>query len=124
MNEKRWQDLVTAIIGIWTFLSPWFFGSAAGITVAANVAWSLYILGLAIAVVGIAAMVAYRFWEEWVEIVLGLLLLMSPWFLHFGDFAGLRWNAIIMGLAVALLAASVLLGEHGQHGEHRPKQHA
>jgi uncharacterized membrane protein len=122
MKEKRWQDLIIAVIGIWTFLSPWFLGSVAGLTVAANVAWSLHILGLAIAVVGIAAMVAYRVWEEWVEIVLGLLLLASPWILHFRDFVGLRWNAIIMGLAVALLAASVLLGE--QHGEHRPEQHA
>jgi uncharacterized membrane protein len=121
MKEKRWQDLIIAVIGIWTFLSPWFLGSVAGLAIAANVAWSLHILGLAIAVLGIVAMVAYRFWEEWVEIVLGLLLLASPWVLHFRDLAGLRWNAIIMGLAVALLAASVLLGE--QRPE-QPEQHA
>lgn len=118
MTEKRWQDGVMAVIGIWTFLSPWLLGSAAGLTIGANVAWSLHILGLAIAVAGIAALVAYRLWEEWVEVVLGLLLLASPWVLHFRDFVGLRWNAIVMGLAVTLLALSVLLAGR------RPEQHA
>jgi len=111
MKEKRWQDVVTAVIGVWTFLSPWLLGSAAGLTIGANAAWSLHILGLAIAVAGIAALVAYRFWEEWVEVVLGLLLLVSPWVLHYTDFEGLRWNAILMGLLVVLSAGSVLVSE-------------
>jgi hypothetical protein len=118
MKEKRWQDVILAVIGIWTFLSPWLLGSAAGLGLTTSAVWSFHVVGLAIAAAGIAAIVAYRFWEEWVEVVLGLWLLASPWILHFQDLAGLRWNAILMGLAVVLLAASVLVGER------RPERHA
>ena len=116
MKDKRWQEWLIAAIGIWTFVSPWFLSpGATGPTIDANVAWSFHIVGLAIAVAGIAAIVAYRLWEEWVEVVLGLWLLASPWVLQFRDIAGLSWNALIMGLAVILLAGSVLVSQNRPH---------
>ena len=36
MVQKRWQDWINLILGLWTFVSPWVFGFAAGTSAAAH----------------------------------------------------------------------------------------
>ena len=109
MNKQRWQDWVTAFVGVWVFLSPLVIpyispdSAATGI-----VAWNHTIVGLAIAVVGIAALAAYQIWEEWVDAVLGVWLIASPWVLGFTSMTALTWNAVIMGAVVVVLSGWVL----------------
>lgn len=109
MNEQRWQDWVTTLVGVYVFLSPWivpyFFPAS---TAAGIVGWSHYIAGAAIAVVGIAALTNYQLWEEWVDLVLGVWITVSPWVLGFTDMTALTWNAAIMGAIVVILSAWAL----------------
>ena len=131
MRRQHWQDWLTAIIGIWTFITPWVLvhtapAAATGTAVATSAAltgvdWSFHLVGLAIAIVGIAAIVARRLWEEWVDVVLGAWLFASPWILNFAGSTALRWNAVIMGAAVVILAGWVLLNESSPS---RPERHA
>ena len=44
MKEKRWQDWLNLLIGIWLFISPWVIGFA-GTRHAAS--WNAWILGVA-----------------------------------------------------------------------------
>jgi SPW repeat len=121
MKTRHWQDWLTALIGIWTFVSPWVLAHyLPGVAITASVAWSFHLVGLAIAIVGIGAILAYRLWEEWVDVILGAWLFASPTILRFGDIAGLRWNAMIMGALVVILAAWVLLGESRPQRPERP----
>lgn len=46
-------------------------------------------------------------WEEWVNVVLGVWLILSPWILGFSGMTGAMWNAVIVGLLVGVLALSV-----------------
>jgi hypothetical protein len=99
--SKRWQDVVSLVLGVWLVVSPWALGYA-GETMAA---WNAYIFGVIIAVAAIAALVAFHEWEEWVNAVIGLWLIVSPWVLGFSGLAAAMWNFVAVGVIVAVLAA-------------------
>jgi hypothetical protein len=99
------------VIGFWLFISPWVFAGAA----AGAAAWSFWIVGILIAILALAALSAFHVWEEWVNVVLGLWMIVSPWVLGFSAAAGLTWNAVIMGVLVVAFAGWAV-GEHSRAG--------
>lgn len=114
MDEQRWQDGVTTLVGIFVFLAPGFIPYLFSVSTAEGaVAWSHHGVGAAITVIGIAALSRNRLWEEWVEIVLGAWLIVSPWLLGFTDMTELAWSSVIAGTAVVVLSTSVLSGGRG-----------
>jgi hypothetical protein len=109
MTEQRWQDAVLVFIGGWVLLSPWIIPYVLGSSVTGAAAWSHYITGLMIAATGIVAFGAYQIWEEWVNILLGLWLVISPWVLNFTHVTVFTWNAVAAGAIVLTLSAWALL---------------
>ncbi|WP_213773005.1 SPW repeat protein [Bradyrhizobium sp. dw_78] len=92
-------DVANLILGAALFLSPWMFGFDAGkASENANVA------GIVIAVLAIAALATFAVWEEWMNLIVGLLTLVSPWVLGFQGTRAMTVHVII-GAAVAILAA-------------------
>lgn len=77
-------------------------------------------VGFALIAVGASAVAGYQLWEEWVDVILGLWLIVSPWIIGFGEVSVLRGNAILSGAAVAILAGWVLI--EGQGRMRRPKR--
>lgn len=79
MKRQRWQEWGVVVDGIWVFLSlgviAYFIDVPAGTVL---VAWSHYLVGLAIILMGVAALVGHQFWAEWVDLILGVWLV----FLH------------------------------------------
>ena len=57
-----------------------------------------------IAVLAIAALAAFAVWEEWLNLIVGLWTLVSPWVLGFLGTTAMTVHVII-GVAVAILAA-------------------
>ena len=57
-----------------------------------------------IAALAIAALAAFAVWEEWLNLVVGLWALVSPWVLGFQGTTAMTVHVII-GAAVAILAA-------------------
>ncbi|CAA7620699.1 SPW repeat protein [Magnetospirillum sp. UT-4] len=103
-NTTFWQDWVNLALGLWLFVSPWVLGYT-GLAGAATNSW---ILGIAVAAVATAALISYAQWEEWLNAVFGLWLLVSPWVIGFvgtgeASVAPL-WNHVLVGVAVAVLA--------------------
>jgi hypothetical protein len=47
-------------------------------------------------------------WQDWVNLVLGLWILLSPWALQFAT-AEHAWNAYVVGAGIAILAAAALI---------------
>src|SRR6266404_7368274 len=92
-------DVANLILGAFLFFSPWMFGFDAG-----TVSQNAYISGIAIAVLAIAALAAFAVWEEWLNLIVGLWALVSPWVLGFQGTTAMTVHVVI-GLAVALLAA-------------------
>jgi SPW repeat len=92
-------DVGNLILGGILFFSPWLFSFAAGVETQNAV-----IAGIVIAVLSIAALAAFAIWEEWLNLIVGLWLIISPWVLKFQATTAMRVDVAI-GIVVAVLAA-------------------
>jgi hypothetical protein len=92
-------DLYNLLLAAVLFVSPWLFR----LTNSSGRA-DLWATGAVIGVVSLAAMIAYRDWEEWVNVLSGLWLIASPWLLGFPHTRAMHLS-IGIGALVAFLAA-------------------
>jgi hypothetical protein len=88
------------------FLSPYILGFSVGNGVAARTAW---VLGAAIIVFAGIAVYMPKAWEEALNIVLGLCLLVSPWALSYTEQSRATTNAVVIGLLVTVFAVWAML---------------
>jgi SPW repeat-containing protein len=98
-SNEKYCDFANLILAAVVFLSPWIFGFAIGPE--SRNAW---IIGIVIAVLSIAALAAFAVWEELLNLVAGLWLIVSPWVLGFQGTTAMRVHVVI-GILVAALAA-------------------
>jgi hypothetical protein len=97
MSEKRWQYRVMLVLGWWLVFSPFLFYESLNDAAA----WNSYILGSAIVLFAIWTLPVLEKWEEWVNLVLGLWLIVAPFSLSFyhAEIAA-AWNHIILGILI------------------------
>jgi uncharacterized membrane protein HdeD (DUF308 family) len=100
-ETKRLQDWANLVLGALLFISPWVLGYSAD----AYAGWTAWIGGILIAALAVAALAAFAQWEEWVNLALGVLVLVSPWVLGFAANLAALWAHVVLGLLVAVLAA-------------------
>jgi hypothetical protein len=133
MRRPSWQDLVNVGLGLWIFVSAAFLRHAMtdatwwhsmvgapppeGVSGAAM--WNLIIVGAAVVAFALFAALAFNAWQEWVNMALGIWLLISPWVLVFHASEALRWNSVIVGVLIAALAAWVLVQERAKADQKR-----
>ena len=98
-TNARLCDVANLILGAILFFSPWMFGFDAG-----RASENANIAGIAIAALAIAALAAFAIWEEWLNLIVGLWTLVSPWILGFQGTTAMTVHVAI-GAAVAILAA-------------------
>ena len=91
-------DLYKLVLAMLLFISPWLFARANPTAVI-----DLRVSGAAIAMLSLAAMVAFSRWEEWANLLLGFWLIASPWVLGFPHTRAMHFS-IAVGAAVAFLA--------------------
>jgi len=105
-SANNWQDWVNLILAVWLFISPWVLNFAGQ----QRPAWDAWIVGVVVAVLSIAALTQVQVWEEWINLLLGAWLFISPWVLGFSSDATISWNAWIVGILIFLVAASEISG--------------
>ena len=93
-------DVANLILGVFLILSPWLLHFAPGVQ-----SWNAWAGGGIIAVLSIAALFAFAEWEEWLNLIVGLWILVSPWALKFSSSTDAMRTAVIVGLIVAVIAA-------------------
>jgi hypothetical protein len=91
-------DIGNLILGAFLFFTPWIFSYPAGVE-----SQNAMISGIIIAVLSIAALAAFAVWEEWLNLIVGLWLIASPWVLKFQGAKAMRVDVAI-GVIVAVLA--------------------
>ncbi|MBV9562411.1 MAG: SPW repeat protein [Bradyrhizobium sp.] len=91
-------DLYNLLLAVLLLASPWLFAltNSAGKT-------DLLASGIVIAVLSLAAMVAYANWEEWVNVLGGIWLIVSPWILGFAHTRAMHF-AVGIGAVVVFMA--------------------
>jgi hypothetical protein len=104
-SVKHWQDPVNAVLGVWLIVAPWALGFQAETAAIAN----SVVIGAAMLAFALAAIFLPRAWEQWVELLLGLWLIASPWVLAFSGVSTARTSATATGIIIAALALWVLL---------------
>ncbi len=113
MKDRRWQDHIIFVVGLWLIVSPWSLGALGPDALPLGAAaWSFFFCGLVVAALGGLAYASRYVWEDRLDVLLGAWLISSPWILRFADHALLTWNAILSGLALMILAGWVLWRKH------------
>jgi hypothetical protein len=108
-RSLRWQDWVNLVLGVWLFISPWalrFWGTMPGSS------GNFLMVGVALVVFALVGLNARGLWQEWVNLVLGICLIVSPWLLGFHTHAVARDDAIVVGIVAAVVALWALLERH------------
>src|SRR5256884_7742085 len=98
-TNAKWCDVANLVLGAFLFFSAWMFGFDAG-----KVFGNSYISGIVIAVLAIAALAAFAIWEEWLNLIVGLWTLVSPWVVGFQVVTAMTVHVLIV-VAVSALAA-------------------
>ena len=101
---KKWRpestlDLYNLVLAMFLLISPWLF-----VRVNETAAIDLRVSGAAIAILSLAAMVAFSSLEEWANLLLGFWLIVSPWVLGFAHTRAMHFS-IAVGAAVTFLTA-------------------
>jgi hypothetical protein len=86
------------VLGAFLFLSPWIFGFVPE-TVAS---WNAWLSGIVIAGLGIAALGAYVESEQWLNLIVGLWVAVSPWMVGFSSVPAM-WLHLVVGILVAIV---------------------
>jgi SPW repeat len=96
---RQWQDWCSWGLGIWLVLSPWalFFDQE---RLAME---NAVVVGALILVAEVVELSIFRDWEEWINVVLGAWLAISPWVLKLAS-ASATWNFVVVGTLVVVLA--------------------
>jgi SPW repeat len=96
---SQWEDWCSWGLGLWLCIAPWtlHFDLEPVATRAAVITGVLLILVEAI------TLSAFRTWEEWLNVVLGVWLIGTPWVIVVKSSAA-AMNFVVVGLVVLALA--------------------
>ena len=98
MAHRRWEDILSMILGAAILISPMFMEPAASPTVMTVTA----LAGAAIVVLAGLEQLSLRRWEEIMELALGVWVMIAPVALNYGGM--LRTWHFVLGACVAALA--------------------
>ncbi|SFP35517.1 SPW repeat-containing protein [Mesorhizobium sp. NFR06] len=101
MEAKKSQDWITLVLAICLFISPWVIGYTAAMVPA----WNAWIVGVALGIMALATLSVFAEWEEWVNLVLGLWLIVSPWLLKFAADTNVMATHVVLGVLVVAASA-------------------
>jgi len=107
-GEKNVQDWINLVCGVLLFVSPWVLRFT-GDPMAARTAW---IGGVIIFAMGLIALMQFAEWEEWVALIVGALVIISPWALGFAAVQAAMWTCVVLGVIVVLSSISEIWAVH------------
>jgi len=96
ITARRWQDGANLVLGAWLFASPWVLDYSSSAA-----AWNAYATGAAIMVFALIAAYMPKAWEEIINTLIGMWLVMSPFVL-----ASVRTDVALHTVVVGILATS------------------
>jgi len=105
-HMKHWQDVASTLVGVWLIASPHLLGIGARDNVAAF--WCFTVIGVLLCACAVCEFFIPESWEEYSELYLAALLLLSPLMLEFKANVVATNNALACGALVLVLAVWVL----------------
>lgn len=100
MEKRRWQDWANLVLGLWLFVSPRALDYS-GVTAAA---WNAYVIGAGILVCAVIAARIPKAWEEIINMVLGVWLVLSPFVLGYSGMTEIALHSVLVGILATAFA--------------------
>lgn len=100
-RKSQAMDLANSVLGIGLLIAPWVLNFT-GETAAAMNAW---IVGGAIALIAVDAVLNRHPWEDAANLGLGIWAVLAPWLLGFAGVTSAMYAHVAIGMLVAILAA-------------------
>jgi uncharacterized membrane protein HdeD (DUF308 family) len=95
-----WAEVVLGVVAALSFL--WMDTDDAAM-------WTMIILGALVALDGLASLaVPGQVYGEGIQIVLGVLMFISPWVMSYTEFTGISWSSWIIGALTVIAGAAAL----------------
>jgi hypothetical protein len=92
-------DVYNLALGAFLFVAPWLFSYAYAPARADD-----WVSSAVVIVMSLAALLAFAEWEEWIGLIVGLWVLVSPWLLGFQHAKATAVN-VAVGLLIAYMSA-------------------
>ena len=99
MVAKRWQDWANLVLGSWLFASVWLLGYAGS-----TAAWNAAVMGAGIVVFALIAAYMPKAWEEIINTLLGVWLVVSPFVLGFATSTTVALHTVLVGILATSFA--------------------
>ena len=96
---KQWEDWTNWALGIWLCLSPWALYFANDSIATENAV----VVGFLIILAEVVTLSIFEVWEEWISVLLGAWLTVSPWVLGVAT-AAAKVDFVAVGVPVVALA--------------------
>ncbi len=97
----KWEDWVGIGLGVWLIASPW----ALGFSDQAAPTMNALIMGSILVLDELLEVVVHEMAEEWLDLVAGLWLMVSPLVLGFASQTAASANTVAVGVLTVLFAA-------------------
>lgn len=105
MNEPRWQNWLSLILGIYIAAAPWVVPIFLPQTSASTmIEVAGLIAGLALAIVSMSGIFDPEIWTDWVKVLLGMVLLVIPWVADFSDNITFTYNFVLAGMVLIIIS--------------------
>jgi hypothetical protein len=93
-------DVYNLVLAVVLFATPWFLVRATATT-----DLDLWASSAAIGAISVTALLAFAWWKEWLNLLLGFWLIASPWLLGFAHTHAMHFS---IGIGVVVAFMSVL----------------
>jgi SPW repeat-containing protein len=100
----KWEDWVGVGLGMWLLASPWAFGFSDQEAATMNA----LVMGTILVLEEMLELGVHEMAEEWIDLVAGFWLIVSPFVLGFASHAAAFANTVAVGLFTVLFAAWAL----------------
>lgn len=99
-SQVRVASGLNFLAGLWVIISPWVYGHTGSV----GSVWNDVIVGIIIAILAASRFSGARaLWPSWINVLLGIWLIISPWIYGFAFHRARVWNSVIFGIVVIIL---------------------
>lgn len=95
-----WAEVVLGVVALLSFL--WTDTNDAAM-------WTMVVLGALVAVDGLASLaMPGMVYGEAIQVLLGVLMFISPWVIGYTEFSAISWSSWIIGALTVIVGAAAL----------------
>lgn len=110
-----WAEVVLGVVALLSFI--WTDTSDAAM-------WTMIVLGALVALDGLASLaVPGQVYSEGIQIVLGVLMFISPWVIRYTELTAISWTSWIIGALTVIVGAAALPVAQAAHRSGVAGQH-